>query len=344
MGFLFSLFCKKNRGLICILFGMIFILISGFRNISVGSDLNTYYFRYKLISSSSWNSLIDFHEAWGFEYGFLILNKLLGFISTSPYFYIFITSAFILLSFIIFIYKYSEMPYYSFFVFIGLNLFGTSMNLIRLYIACAIILFSIKYIYSKEAIKYFFVVFLASLFHSSALVMIIFYPLCQLKENTKFYIYSIMIFILSYIFGSKIIEILLKLGSSYYYERYSSNLGNGDGEVVLLFFIFILLSYLFFKNFNLINDRFKDTLWIKFLILCIFLGIISLKLNIAARLMWYTKAGLIITIPNIIVNIKNIEFRFIYTIIVTIGILIIYFMLISSSFVGIVPYESWLFL
>lgn len=73
-------------------------------------------------------------------------------------------------------------PYIAFFLIFG-SYYLSMMNIIRQQLAACIFLFSLQYIDSRKCIKYYLCVLLAFLFHKSALLLFIVYPLFSKKKD-----------------------------------------------------------------------------------------------------------------------------------------------------------------
>lgn len=73
-------------------------------------------------------------------------------------------------------------PFVAFFLIFG-SYYLSMMNIIRQQLAACIFLYSIQYIDNKKYIRYFLCIFLASLFHKSAWLVIILYPLFQWRKD-----------------------------------------------------------------------------------------------------------------------------------------------------------------
>lgn len=73
-------------------------------------------------------------------------------------------------------------PYIAFFLIFG-SYYLSMMNIIRQQLAACIFLFSLQYIDGRKCIKYYLCVLLAFLFHKSALLLLIVYPLFSKKKD-----------------------------------------------------------------------------------------------------------------------------------------------------------------
>lgn len=124
--------------------------------------------------------------------------------------------------------------------------FTTGFNAIRQMLAVAILFYSYKYIVNKSFIKYLLFVMLASVFHSSAIITIIVYPIV-ISDNkfVKFIIYvSLITFI---IFFEKMILFISNINYFSHYSIYISYTDsikfNNLSFFIEMFFLLYVLRY-----------------------------------------------------------------------------------------------------
>ncbi|MBN2557807.1 MAG: EpsG family protein [Clostridia bacterium] len=140
------------------------IFFSGMRS-SIGDTGNYMYF-YK-------NHIDDIKSAftdprWVFNiYQFLIKK-----VFPHPQALLFISALITIGLIFIVLYKYSDMPYMSVFLFIAGGYYLTSMNALRQYLVAAVLFCTIDMIARKKWLPFFVLVIFISLFHVSALIMI----------------------------------------------------------------------------------------------------------------------------------------------------------------------------
>lgn len=321
-----------------LIIGLILFLISALRHSNVGTDLLVYIRRFYQISDVKYSELSYYNNLWGFEYGYLYFNKLISFISQNDRFLIVIISLIIIVAFSIFIYRYSNVTWLSYYLFITLFFFGTSLNILRMFIAISICLLSIKYIIDKKPIKFTTLIILAFSIHTTAIVFIALYPISKIKITKKYLSLIFIIGIVFAFFSNKLLSIML---FNFGYSHYSSDLNQGDGGSMLILLIAILILTLFFRKRNIIIKDDNYSLWIHMLILAILFNLLSLKLWIAARVMWYFKTALLIVIPNSINSIKDGKMKF-YSYLLIIMLPLIYFYLVNlADNAGIIPYKFY---
>lgn len=169
-----TLFClflgERHKASPLVVFALvILILFSGFRY-GVGIDYMAYWDIYRGIESSQ--------TEWGFRLICWLFFKM-GF---GPQ-VIFLFSSWV------FVYSVSKGVFYYdkknilfvFFVFMFSGIYLESLNLVRQYIAIGLFFWGTKYIVEQALWKYIAVVIFASLFHSSALILLPFYWLLAVK-------------------------------------------------------------------------------------------------------------------------------------------------------------------
>ena len=161
-----------------IVFLLFFIGCRGF----IVTDWVSYYPYYKKVPSVFDSSLSKFLNSWQWEKGFLLYSSILKTISSNYFVFQFI-SFFIDLVILDKIFreyvdfKYYGMAFLLFFVFQG---FVIEVNLLRNSKAFMIFLLSLKYVRQRNPIKYFFMIFLACLFHISS---VIYFPVYFILEK-----------------------------------------------------------------------------------------------------------------------------------------------------------------
>lgn len=154
---------KDTRLLFIILAIFIYSIVIGLRN-NVGID----YLNYKNLF---FNDGFDINRSVEIQW----LVRFLNFLNL-PFYSLFIVSAFLQIFFFIKFYKdYKKCLSWGIFFYFTTLYFFLSMNVIRQCIAWAIFLYATRYIYKKNLLKYILLIVFATLFHKSAIILIIFY-------------------------------------------------------------------------------------------------------------------------------------------------------------------------
>ena len=172
------------------------------------------------------------------------------------------------------IYRYvkdnTNDPLFGTIVFFSFFFFYESY-LIKQMLACSIILLSLKYLHSRDLKKYLLLILVAGLFHKSAFVLVLLYPLCKsLKFNKYFFAFVIASIIIGVTCGNMILNLLYKV-KLYNFELYiRDGIYKTNGDINFSMFLYPFLSgicYIFRDKSECINKQ--NDLFLIVLIGCI---------------------------------------------------------------------------
>ena len=159
------------------------IAVAGLR-FRVGTDYMAYYRTRVTEWQTVWDYLIHFREP-----GIRLLSKISTMILDDGATLIFLSAVIIIGIYSLMIYRYSPMYLVSMLMFLFLGDWAGSFNGIRQYLAAAIVFAGHRYILKRRFVPYMLTVFLAMLFHKTAIVMILPYFLYTRKPDaTQFMI------------------------------------------------------------------------------------------------------------------------------------------------------------
>ena len=218
-------YTRKLKGLHIkkIVFSLIF-LFSALR-FDVGWDYERYH---RLIEKN-----IKFYDS-QFE-RFEFLNRVL--INISQYLdftqlYFIVTSFIIISSFYKVFKKYSADFTISTLLFLSLPIFFfNSLSIIRQFVAVSIIFYGFSFIRNRNFYKFLFTIFVASMFHKSAVIGIVLYFLYNRKGHVYFFL---VIYVLGF-FSSELIYWLVENLLPQYLKYLDKSIGEGGDKVLLLF-------------------------------------------------------------------------------------------------------------
>lgn len=241
-----------------ILYGLILTILAfviGFRS-EVGTDWEGYVSIFQQITTST--NLSFFTEQ--IEIGYFWLNLIIGNLGLSYQWMFFIIA---LLSWYFYFKSVPRfiLPLFIYFLFVD-EFFFWGMSGIRQFLAMAIWIYSIKFIINKNIKRFIIYILIASLFHSSSLILIPFYFLPYQKLYNQFYwIFIYIISLLAVLFLDlstiyKNLEMLIlvlseDIGSFERYVKYverdrltarDTSLGMGFIFKIVINFIVIYLS------------------------------------------------------------------------------------------------------
>lgn len=339
---------KFLRFTYCFIIGFAFFLLAAIRK-STGYDYNLY---------ASWFNQMYFmpYEQlafWSREKGFTVPVKILQVISEN-YQIMFIAISFVIAAGVmLFIYKYSPLPYVSAAAFLAFGFYFISMNFMRQMIAAIIVAYALKYINSNQPLRYLVYILLASCFHFSALLMIPFYIILKIKMNWAvlgvYAAISVVLFIYS--------EDLMLTVTEYFYSSYdplqSIHMTMGLNPVyTVIFGVLFMLAFLFRKS--LIRKNKYNSILINALFFTMFFEFIGIKHSVVSRFMlFFALAPIIILIPDLIKvileAIKKITIRkrrlyitLSYSVCAVFAILgaLLYGFFLERNYNGVVPYQT----
>lgn len=298
---------KKKDVLYFLLIGYLFI-ISAIRY-NVGQDYQHWIEVYNWIDNGI--------EAGGYvETGYKYLNIIIQSIPIFNVYWLFVlTSAIIIFGFGYFIKKNTKDDYLflSLFLFIGTGVFFASLNLVRQYLSIVIVLYGLKYLYKKEYIKYVVMIVIASLFHTSALIMIAFMIFYYFFKNNRYNKVLIVLYIISLFFIVIDIRQIIHYFSFLIPERWiwyleSDYLNSRNYSAMLkqlapnLMFLFLLF------NKNKIEESKKNDLFFLMFFINVFITNCFYGIMVLVRFSYYFDISLIFIIPIICEIIKDNKF------------------------------------
>lgn len=282
-------------------------LIFGLRN-NVGVDYPVYKDIFENISTNGLrNALIQSPVEWLFT----LICYILKFFKL-PYYYMFILMAFIPMTFyMLFIRQFPRQAFVVTYFLFACGIVFWYFNILRQGIAFFILLYSTKYIIHRELPKYIFWVFIASGFHLSSFIFILFY-FCFAKKIIIPPIYTLVIYITTWIISDLVLSALfsqfdgiLLVGTQY--EKYANNIstwkmqgGSGLGILSLHLVdigIILLSKTIYIKFYKYRLDIFYSIFYIgallsniannNMLLSRIPFCMVSMRFLIAGCLVWY---------------------------------------------------------
>ena len=221
---------KQARMVTCIVCAVMMFLVMGFRSRELGMyDVErVYYPMFREVQKLTFAGIFKRFPL--IRGNFLqLFTKVFTLVSTDYNWWIFVTSVPTLASLAYVTYKRGVSKFacaFSLFLYMGLRLYGTNFYLIRHSFAMALLLLAFDAMLDKKLVKFLVFVLLATLFHSTALIFIVAYPLSKIKISMKqFVMFFAGFFFVTYLSRSLLNSIFYTLGSDVYYRNYASKSG-----------------------------------------------------------------------------------------------------------------------
>lgn len=252
---------------------------------------------------------------------------------THNYFWLFfITALIVVYCYLIIIKKYSVNYWFSVFLFVTLGVYTFFFNGLRQGLAMAIFALALPYLLEKRLIPYILICLLGSLFHNTALFMIPFYFLVNLRISP---IYKILAtFIGSLFVSSFLIQYLA--ASNERYESYASVDQKAGGFITLGFYtILMFLIYFAIRTYKIKDKQFMQlfTFYAIGVVFIIPIAMLGANPSGPQRLLTFFTWTLVLILPVIFKRINNA-----YVTSIAVIIFLIYFILTTSKFSNLTPY------
>jgi len=230
---------KYIRKTIHVFFILLIILLC-LRRIDIGVDLQNYKYYFDLIRQLQWNQITEID----IEIGYVFLNKIFGMFTDN--FQLFI--AFVALIQTIPIYisylKEAKRPYLSIIIFANMSAFVILFSGLRQAIAIAIGAIAYHFVVKKKFVFFVACVGIAFLFHQSALILLILYPLFHSKITKNWLWFIIPSITMIFILNKQIFNYLVNFLGDKYIDRYASVQNTGAHTMIILFVLFLFFSYI----------------------------------------------------------------------------------------------------
>ncbi len=314
-----------NTKIYCGLVALQWILISGLRHISIGTDTANYKNWFESVKSISWSKVFD--DLWGYIFqgkevndpGYNLIQKTFQiFCDDYQIFLLFI--ALIFTSFMaVWIYNNSKDPCFSFILYSVLFYSFYAVTGHRQTIATALVVFiGYKYIKERKLVKFALLAFAAFLIHKSSVVFVPYYFLANITITPLYVIFALIIIAVIVLMGKSLYAPLSELlGFGEEQINYSKGGAETYALVLALMCIVILCFYYFYKHRTENATRiFNITL------LTLMSSLLIFQNQSFMRVQQYYSLFLCVSFPEVILSFERKSQTFVY--LVTLIVLVFY--------------------
>lgn len=307
---------------------LILWLIQALRYEYIGTDLKYYI---PTFINDKW-------DVYDVETGYVSLNRCLRSFTRDPQLLLTVVS-FVSLFPISYIYKkFSKNICFSYIIFASFVVYHFTFSGLRQAIAIGIIVFSFDFVVRKKIIPFFLCVFAASLFHSSAVIFIIFYPLCNwMKLTDRKFLIGIVIGV-AIIFSLKpILEILIPMifGENKYMGYIEKDTVPAYNLIIIIFATFLFTFIV--KNPSKQLQDYRVAVFCA--VMCQALGLIS---STATRIGYYFIPFIALAIPQALFEAhKSKAFKNLTTCGITAFMIFFFFYAYSGGSLEVIPYKFY---
>ena len=234
---------KKLNVVVINAFFFIWLVLLLIRKETVGIDLRNYSYMFRSAVNTPYGKIFGFIFTFEHEFGFYFLSKILSLFTTD--FRMMLTIVTLMSVIPVWILYKNHAGKYSFLtvvLFLNIGVFSVYFSGLRQIMAMAFVLPAYKYTKERRAFKFLLMVVLAFLFHKSAFIMLIMYPVYKMKLKRKANLLAIIpAVVICYLFRKPIFTFF----RSFIADFYTSNLKETGAIAILVLLIgFVLFSYI----------------------------------------------------------------------------------------------------
>lgn len=349
--FFINFYYKKNINrsakIIAIVIGILLpCLLAGFRDYSVGTDINTYGNIWFMYAKNAKNlfKFLQFAKWSNIGIGYALLNYTTARICPSPHFFYFVLN--LIANVLIFISLLRNKDICN--ITLGMAIFylvfwGIFLNALRQSIAISIVFFSYYYVRHNNIFKFLICIVLAYTFHSSAIIGLLIYFIHFINIYLKNKVLKIVIaffMLIPITFFWNILSVINSIGLlPNRYAEYLESVNRGGGAVIRIVFygLLLFLFLIFISRKNTMKEK-KDLLF--YLIVSLCFSTLAFKDAQSVRVAHYFDVFCCYSIPYLSMNSRVNKSDIIYCKITWAIIFIVYFIFVFGirGSDGIVPY------
>ena len=301
---IYSLPKRKRQKKLSIWGGLVLFTYGSLRSTFNGTDVIGYANSYLLLPYMSFKEIYNSITTVSRDPFFYSFLKVLSYINKNPQFMLMIISAIVAISISVFIYKNSVNPILSFVMFIGLRYYSFTLSGLRQAIAWSIVMVSYEFL-SRKKIKHFvLIVCFASLFHRSALLFLLSYPLSMIRKIDKMTFMVIFLLLFNFTTSDVIVKLIVKIPFLQQYESYIFNGETTNSGSTILFIYFCIVALSFIAKKKIIKKN--EDMYLIYNSSLVGVAITSLAFNYANifRIGYYFILPIILLLPYTIKSLK----------------------------------------
>lgn len=329
---------KEQKHVIGIFFSVFFLMLA-LRGLACGCDTRNYLYYFNVDISLSFDAIIHKYKI---EVLFHLLNKAISLVSKEFQFYLVIVAVMCIIPLWKLYKAESELPYLSIILFLTVAPFSIYFSGLRQALAVSIAPIAYYYCKKKKLLPYIATCLIATLFHQSAIMLFLMYPIYRAKITRNWLCFVVPIMAMTLVLNSRIYTMIVPLMGERYYERYGATSSTGAYSVILLLLVLAIFAILV-PNDDQMDD---DTIGLRnLLFLSGCLQCFSPVNTIAMRMNYYYLIFVPLTISKVITRSKR-QYRQLayFATVAMCGVFLLYFiyqMYKSSDIMQLYPYVGF---
>ncbi len=257
------------------------------------------------------------------EPGWIIVSRALWMLWPNEKTLVLFVGVVTLFSFSVFFWRYSRNLALSFLIFICMGFWGMSFFILRQFVAMSILLFSYPFLEKRQFLPFALLVALAAQFHQSAWIFLFVYLLSYFKRDARYHVILLGFAAALFVLGPNIINLLRSIFRN-------GGIYTITGEVSGISYLILLTIVL------IVSEIFATTLrerpYNHMLAFGAVIQILSLRLSVFVRIVYYFSLSLTLIIPNVCAEIEDKRLRLLAHITVVSLLLAFYFFISNCHF------------
>lgn len=314
---------KFNKKFPMLVFFIILIVMLSLRSDLCGVDLQTYRYKYNAQGFVSIKSLFDISEI---EPGYSLFVNINKFLVGDFQFLLFSCAIISLVPVMALYLKESNHSILTIALFVGVAPFTMFFSGLKQSIAMGLGIICYYFCKNNKILPFLLFVYIAYMFHQSAVILLLMYPLTHVKITKKWIPPTIALYLTCLFYNKQIFGVLLKLNKNYEADYVISETGSYVFLVLLLLFTIFSVVVMKEDSNELIGLR-------NLLILSLFIQCFAPINTVAMRLNYYYLLFIPVLIPKIIDNCKD-RYKQIVRFVEVIFILFFIFWFFNEAYTG----------
>ena len=315
--FLFGFEPNQRKNIYSFVAISIMIVLVGLRHSSIGNDTGGYIRVFDNIRAAPEFSL----KLTRFEPGFTVIVKVITLFFQDAQAMLFIFAAFTILTIWRMIRLNSSIEWLSIFLLFSLRFCFGYMNTVRQSLAMAIVCLAYEYVKKRKLLKFIIIMLIATLFHTSAIIFFIAYPLSFLRFRLVFFLVTLGVTGGVFLVFSPVMSFFLRIMPSYFHyseTRYfdAFNLGNILHTLMIFAVLVLCVAIRHFYPKDPIADleakktpfssEFNESDTLLYMMLAAFcLAFLSIRASMLDRIQSYFWTFSILALPHAIRSVKD---------------------------------------
>lgn len=284
----------------------------------------------------SLSEILSLESGYSMEKGFVLLLRLIGYITASPVVLFTILSILTLSLYYAGFRRLSAMPMLTVLLFATVGDYYATYNLVRQTLAASIMLLGLSALTEGRRLRFLGYVIAAMLIHRTSIVMLPVSLLLNVKVTKKSVALFCGVGVAAYILLPRVVSYVQSIFSMYASYQYGMGEGTINAVIPSLGMLAFVAYSIFWGNCDFDLDDRKNRIMLNGAILSTIMLFLGMRIYIVSRVAYYLKPCFWILLPDVIASYRNERERRI--ILVAICLIAIAFNYITLSGTGYDPY------